>query len=105
MNRILVRFAGNERRQSGYGAERSSVRVDPLPLVIHARSVVTAPCSLGAQPVADRAVVHQPRRRRRCRASFTTHSHAHTHTHTNFDILGSSCTDPLLLMRAKFGVL
>lgn len=49
----IIGFAGNERRESGYGAECASVRVHPLPLVVHARSVVTAASSLGAKPVPD----------------------------------------------------
>ena len=71
---LLVWLAGDERGESGDGAQRSSVRVDPLPLVVHTRAVVAAASSLRAQPVAHRPVVHRHRRRRRRRRPCVFHN-------------------------------
>jgi len=47
---LLVGFAGDERREAGDDAVRSTVRIDPLPLTEHTRVTVAAASSPRSQP-------------------------------------------------------
>lgn len=78
---LLVRFAGNESGQSRDGAESAPVRVDPLPLVVHTRSVMAAASSLSPQPEPHRPVAEW--RRCCCRRRFCCIIHHHIHLKTH----------------------
>jgi len=56
---LLVRFSGNEGRETGNRAGGPSVEVDPAPLVVQTRAVVAASRPLSSDPVPD-AVVQRP---------------------------------------------